>query len=116
MTAAEIGREGERLAVDWLRRRGNIIHELNWRNGRYEIDIIAQRFDTLHFVEVKTRSIRSWESPYDSITQSKKDALRKGMLSYRTIYRTPLETQVDLIAIVIDDHGNYTLEYTERIL
>ena len=112
----EIGSRGEDIAMAWLREQGYYIVERNWRIGHYEIDIIAQRFDTLHFVEVKTRSIRSWESPYDSITQSKKDALRKGMLSYRTIYRTPLETQVDLIAIVIDDHGNYTLEYTERIL
>ena len=35
MHTAETGREGERLAVTWLRRHGYIIHDLNWRSGHY---------------------------------------------------------------------------------
>jgi Holliday junction resolvase-like predicted endonuclease len=66
-------------------------------------------------VEVKTRKLGGWQSPYDSITKQKCDALRKGALAYRTIHRIPLEIEFDLIAIIIDDHGNHTLEYTEHI-
>ena len=112
----EIGARGENIAMAWLRERGYYIVERNWRIGHHEIDIIAQHFDTLHFVEVKTRSISSWQSPYDSITKQKCEALRKGAMAYRTIHRIPHNIQFDLIAIVIDDHGNHTLEYTERIM
>ena len=116
ITSIDVGSRGEDIAMEWLREQGYYIVERNWRIGHYEIDIIAQHFDTLHFVEVKTRKLGGWQSPYDSIDSRKIAALRRGALAYRNIHHTPFEIQFDLIAIVIDDHGNYTLEYTERII
>jgi putative endonuclease len=116
ISTIEIGSRGEDHAMEWLRAQGFYIVERNWRIGHYEIDIIAQRFDTLHFVEVKTRKLGGWQSPYDSINDRKIAALRKGAMAYRTIHRTPLNIQFDLIAIVVDDHGHFSLEYTERIM
>lgn len=116
LTALEIGSKGEDAAVAWLRERGYYIVERNWRIGHYEIDIIAQRFDTLHFVEVKTRKLGGWQSAYDSINDQKIRTLRRGAMAYRTIYRTPLELQFDLIAVTMDDHGNASIELTENIL
>ena len=116
MTEKQVrGALGEQAAVDYLRQNGFMIVERNYRVGKSEVDIIATRYDELHFVEVKTRKLGGWQSPYDSITKQKCDALRKGALAYRTIHRIPLEIEFDLIAIIIDDHGNHTLEYTEHI-
>ena len=50
ITTIDIGQRGETLATEWLRQRGYYIVERNWRIGHYEIDIIAERFDTLHFI------------------------------------------------------------------
>lgn len=116
MTSIEIGAKGEEAATAWLRERGYYIVERNWRVGHYEIDIIAQRFDTLHFVEVKTRKLGGWQSAYDSINDQKIRTLRRGAMAYRAIHRSPLELQFDLIAVTIDDHGHYAIEYTENIL
>ncbi|MBQ8493730.1 MAG: YraN family protein [Alistipes sp.] len=116
ISTLEIGRDGEEAAVAWLRERGYYIVERNWRIGHYEIDIIAQRLDTLHFVEVKTRKIGGWQSAYDSINDQKIRTLRRGAMAYRTIHRTQLELQFDLIAVTIDDHGHASIEYTENIL
>lgn len=65
------GAEGEQAAVEWLRANGYLIVERNWRYGRYEIDIIAERFDTLHIIEVKTRKKGSLTSAEDAIDERK---------------------------------------------
>ncbi|MBR5206030.1 MAG: YraN family protein [Alistipes sp.] len=113
---ASIGSQGEDAAVEWLRERGYYIVERNWRVGHYEIDIIAQRWDVMHFIEVKTRSIDGWQSPYDSIDESKRRSLRRAAMNYAALHRLRHELQFDLIAIVVDSHGNKTIDYIERIL
>lgn len=112
----DIGGRGEDIAMQWLRDRGYLIVERNWRIGHYEIDIIAQHYDTLHFVEVKTRSAGGWQSAYDSINDAKIRSLRRGAMAYRTIRRIQLNLQFDLIAITVDAFGNHTVEYTENII
>ncbi len=113
---SDIGSRGEDIAMEWLRQQGYYIVERNWRIGRYEIDIIAQRFDTLHFVEVKTRHAGAWRSAYDSIDDTKRRTLRRGAMAYRAMRHTPLVLQFDLIAVTLDASNNHTVEYIENIL
>ena len=112
----DIGLRGEDIAMQWLRERGYLIVERNWRIGHYEIDIIAQHYDTLHFVEVKTRRDSSWQSAYDSINDSKIRSLRRGAMAFRAMRRIQLNLQFDLIAVTVDAFGNHTVEYTENII
>ena len=116
MTTATTGREGERLATDWLRHRGYIIHELNWRNGRYEIDIIASRGGVLHFVEVKTRSVMGWGTPEQAMTTDKCRALLRAAALYISTHRMPHEPQFDLIAVDILPDGTADIRYTENVI
>lgn len=116
MTTADTGRNGERLAAAWLRRRGYIIHELNWRCGRYEIDIIATRGGTLHFVEVKTRSVMGWSSPEAAMTTEKCRALLRGAAIFIASRRMPHEPQFDLIAVDILPDGTSEVRYTENVI
>ncbi len=51
-----IGRLGEDLAADWLRRKGFTIVSCNYRQKWGEIDIIAKMDGRTHFCEVKTVS------------------------------------------------------------
>lgn len=112
----EIGSRGEDAAMEWLRQRGYYIVERNWRVGRYEIDIIAEHYDTLHFVEVKTRKEGSWQSAYDSIDEQKIRTLRRAAAYYRATRRPRRLIQFDLIAVTLNDEESLTIDYVENIL
>ena len=53
-TRKEVGALGENVAAEYLRRHGFTIRDRNYVKKTGELDIIAEREDTLHFVEVKT--------------------------------------------------------------
>ena len=80
--AAETGRAGERAATEYLRRAGYEICALNWRQGRYELDIVACREGVLHFVEVKTRTNTQMGLPREYVTAGKQARIRKTALFY----------------------------------
>ena len=67
----EAGRRGERLAVRFLRKQGCKVLRRNCRTRFGEIDIIARDGDEVVFVEVKTRSLRSWGAPESAVTPAK---------------------------------------------
>lgn len=94
-----IGNRGEDAACEWLLENGFEVVARNWRSGRYEIDVVAVRFDTLHFVEVKTRALSSMESPEDAMTAAKQRSFRAAVRAYLALQPSDLEPQLDLIAI-----------------
>ena len=53
-TRKEVGAIGEKVAAEYLRRRGFSIRDRNFVRKTGELDIIAEKENTLHFVEVKT--------------------------------------------------------------
>jgi putative endonuclease len=46
-THNDLGKDGERRAIEFLREKGYEILETNWRHQKAEIDIIARAGDTL---------------------------------------------------------------------
>jgi putative endonuclease len=54
-----LGRFGEKIAVEHLRARGFTLLARNYRIRRGEIDLIAFNGDTLIFVQVKTRQVKT---------------------------------------------------------
>lgn len=67
----ELGKLGEELAVDFLQKNGYDILETNWVFQKAEIDIIAQKDNTLVAVEVKTRSSIDFGLPQDFVKPKK---------------------------------------------
>jgi putative endonuclease len=106
-----IGAAGERAAAEWLEREGFEILARNWRDGRYELDIVAGRGGTLHFIEVKTRDGDSWESPEDAMTAAKQRAFRHAVAAWLARNPSELEPQMDLIAIDTDPDGILDIRY-----
>lgn len=75
--SGEIGRIGEQMVADYLRKSGYIILRRNFRSEFGEIDIIAETRDTVAFVEVKTRSHDFVVAPADAVDRSKQYKIAK---------------------------------------
>jgi len=54
LTTKEVGNLGETVACEYLRRHGFTIRDRNYVKKTGELDVVAEKEDTLHFVEVKT--------------------------------------------------------------
>jgi putative endonuclease len=67
----EIGRQGENLAAEFLKKKGWEIVNRNYRYGKAEIDLIVRRDDWTIFVEVKTRSSSLYGEPEDFVDEFK---------------------------------------------
>lgn len=107
----ELGQEGERLAVEYLRRQGYRILETNYRNRLGEIDVVARDRGTLCFVEVKTRTTTSHGHPFESVSRPKQRKLIRTAQGYLTRAGAPdTDARFDVVAVMPDGNGQYTLE------
>ena len=81
LTPRELGREGERIAAEYLRVCGYQVLDRNWRwkgpDVRGELDIVALSTNILVPVEVKTRRASTGGRPLDAITDAKRHRLWK---------------------------------------
>jgi len=116
MTTAETGRAGERAAAAYLRERGYEILALNWRQGRYELDIVARKDRMLHFVEVKTRRAGSLTPPEAAITPRKFRFLHRAAVGYMALAGGGLEAQFDLAAVTVRSDGRMEVELVEHAM
>ena len=111
----ELGKEGERLAADWLMSSGYFILEKNWRIGKVEIDIIAKKGEWLHFIEVKTRTDNRWGRPEDSVNHQKFANWRRAVHGYLMSTRHYRWIQYDIIAVTLTDSAIPVIEIFEDV-
>ncbi len=78
----QFGKRSERLAAEYLKRKGYRILASNYRSPLGEIDIVARDGDTLVFVEVKARSSRRFGSPKGAVTPAKQRKISMAALDY----------------------------------
>lgn len=76
MTNYRTGHLAEKHAADYLAQQGYEIVACNWRTKYCEIDIIARKNKTVHFVEVKYRKTAWQGTGLDYITPAKLKQMR----------------------------------------
>jgi len=95
----ELGKLGEDLAVDYLKKNGYTILDTNWTFQKAEIDIIARTENTLAIVEVKTRSSLDFGLPQDFVKPKKIQLLVKAVNAYVIERDLDINVRFDIIAI-----------------
>ena len=106
MKRRDTGIRGEKLARDFLKKRGYHILETNYRCPEGEIDIIARHKDSLVFIEVRTKTSLEFGSPEESITLTKKERLRATASRYRQAHDDlPPLWRIDFVAVELNQKG-----------
>lgn len=106
MRRKDTGILGEKIAQNFLRKRGYRIREANYRCPEGEIDLIAEDKDCLVFIEVRTKRSLEFGSPEESITPAKKEKLRVVASRYlQTHNNLPRLWRIDVVAIELDKRG-----------
>jgi len=72
-TNRELGAIGERIAERWLVQNDYYVIEKNFYAKGSEIDIIATKEDSIHFIEVKTVIHETFKNRQNVIHETKKD-------------------------------------------
>jgi putative endonuclease len=106
----ELGKEGEKLAVEFLQNDGYEILETNWTFQKAELDIIAQKENILAIVEVKTRSSIDFGLPQDFVKPKKIQLLVKAVNEYVIQNELDVEVRFDIMAIH-KDGSKFNLEH-----
>ncbi len=106
MKRRDTGILGEKLAGDFLKKRGYRIYETNYRCPEGEVDIVARHKDSLVFIEVRSKRSLEFGSPEESITPTKMERLRAVAAHYRQTHNNlPPLWRIDVVAVEIDRKG-----------
>jgi len=109
----ELGKKGEKIAQNFLQTQGYKILATNWRFGKAEIDIIAQKEQILVVVEVKTRSSEHYGKPEIFVNKKKMTLLLEAINHYVEENNIEDEIRFDIISIIINQYRE-DLEHIEN--
>jgi putative endonuclease len=112
----ELGKYGEQLAADYLQRGGLRILARNWRCAEGEIDLVAADRRVLVAVEVKTRSSTAFGTPLEAVTRKKRSRLRRLAVQWVVANGVLFdEVRVDVVEVLKDEQGGYSLDHIKGI-
>lgn len=103
----ETGKEGEKIAAVYLKKKGYRIIEQNYRCPIGEIDIVARDKNELVFVEVKTRKSVSLGYPEQAVGFKKQKKISNLAMWY-LLEKKLIESRArfDIVAILMLPSGN----------
>ena len=100
---SRFGKFAENIAAEYYMENGYRLLERNWRVNHIEIDLIAQKDNTVVFVEVKARK-GNCLSGLESVSRSKMKRLLNGAHIYLKILANEnYEYRMDIFALTGDE-------------
>jgi putative endonuclease len=98
----ETGINGENIAANFLLKSDYIILHRNWRHGKKEIDVIAQKGDLLVFIEIKTRTSFDFGFPEEAVTLKKQSYLKAAAEVFLENNPQFLKSRFDIVSVLLD--------------
>ncbi len=116
MNSTLLGKWGEALTAEYLRKNGYKIIAVNFRTRFGEIDIIAENKSFVVFVEVKLRKNDSFGSASEFVTPSKQQKLRSTAEIWLSSNETKKDVRFDVAEVYAPDgiSENHTINIIEN--
>ncbi|NLR68206.1 YraN family protein [Chitinophaga varians] len=109
MNPQHTGREGEKIAQEYVRRFCTIRHT-NWKHHRKEIDIVAENNGTIYFIEVKARNGSRFGWPEEAVDHKKQEHIQVVAAAYLEYFQLcPPAIRFDIIAVTFETGGHELL-------
>ncbi len=109
MNTKELGKFGEDLVCDYLRKKGYKILDRNYikiwdDKTKGEIDIVIKKGQIISFVEVKTQEASEGFYPEDKVDYKKQRKLIKLTQSWLMENKVSLDSswQIDVVGVLVD--------------
>ncbi|RXT15098.1 YraN family protein [Ammoniphilus sp. CFH 90114] len=103
MSSVQRGRYGEDTAVRFLQDRDYLILDRNVRLLRYEVDVVAQKDNTIIFIEIKARTNEGFGKGVEYVTVAKqKKLIRTACLYLKQHSLEHYLIRFDVISITLD--------------
>ncbi len=102
------------MAADHLRKAGYTLRHRNWRSGRKELDIVAEKGEHLIVVEVKTRRNEDFGPAEEALSPMKIRRIVAATDAYLRKFAIDLPVRFDLITVTGDETDRLQLEHIER--
>lgn len=113
MQTLRTGKEGEKLAAQYLEEKGYHILEGNYRHKRGEIDLIVRKEKLLVFVEVKTRSTKGFGFPEESVDLKKEEKILETAEQYLYEKNWLGPIRFDVISVLLNKSSKPEIEHFE---
>ncbi len=108
MDNRNVGQSGEKIAANYLQKKGYKILHKNFHTHWGEIDIIAEKNNKLCFIEVKTRINTSYGQPYEAVTDRKVQHLMRP-INYFLLQKKYKDYKLSLDVVSIILNANKTI-------
>ena len=110
----DLGLLGEEKAVEYLSAKGYKIRHRNWRSGKLELDIVAEKEGTLVVVEVRTRRDNYLLAPAETVNKTKMRNTIMAAEAYIFKFNIMMPTQFDILSVVVGaQNSSFKIEHIE---
>lgn len=116
MNQKQLGKYGEKLAINYLIKQKYLIIAKNYTCRSGEIDIIAKDKNELVFLEVKTRNSLNYGNPVDAVNNYKKKHILETTRYF--LYKNNLENsfiRFDVIEVYMKKNNKYFINQIRNI-
>jgi len=116
MEKLDVGRLGEKLASEYLKKKGYRILERNYRTRYAEIDLIAKHKNVLVIVEVRTKIGEQFGTPEETLNFRKLQKVKRNAEAYASRVKWKGLYRIDAVCVVLrEDHRVQRLSHYEHI-
>jgi len=102
MTKEELGKLGEDMTCELLRKKGYHIRKRNYRFDRAEVDIVAEKDKMIVFVEVKARESDFLTDAAQLVPMKKQKQIIKAADAYIKEMDLSNESRFDIVIAIIN--------------